>query len=421
MFTGKGLNSFVIQLEIGLIIVTAVVVRALWVRLPAPEGLKLAREEQPRLFEMIDEIRRVVRGPKVRAVFLTEEINASVVSVPRLGLFGWPRHYLLIGLPLMYMLSPAEFRATIAHEMGHLAGAHGSFSRWIYRVNSTWFELMCNLTGRKEWASILFNRFFRWYVPYFGTYSATLLRNHEFQADLCAAEAASAQAIAAALIRLEVYRPVVYQFWDDVWQRTASQSSPPPAFAELAEWLRARVPEDDARRSLEAALSRETSSHPPLSKRLEALGKEAQLPESITESTAEYYLQNDLQRLIDRLNQDYQERVREEWETSYQEFCAARNELSELNRKAAEGNLTVEEAYQRACLTAEAGNYESVLELFREILDRHPDHALTNFRLGQLLLSQKQDGGIRFLERAMDLDEDYVYAALTPGCSPDAS
>lgn len=195
ILTGKGLNSFVIQLEIALIVVTAIVLRSLWVRLPSPEGLRLTKREQPRLFEMIDQIRRAVRGPRLHAVLLTEEFNASVVSIPRLGLFGWHRHYLLIGFPLIHALPDDEFRATIAHEMGHLAGAHGRFSNWIYRINATWFRLMCALTGRREWASLLFNRFFRWYVSYFASYSTTLLRNHEFAADRCAAKAVSARAV----------------------------------------------------------------------------------------------------------------------------------------------------------------------------------------------------------------------------------
>src|SRR5690349_1292965 len=63
MLTGKGLISYVVQFELALIIVTAVILRSLWVRLPAPEGLKLSAREQPRLFEMLDEIRRAVRGP----------------------------------------------------------------------------------------------------------------------------------------------------------------------------------------------------------------------------------------------------------------------------------------------------------------------------------------------------------------------
>lgn len=414
ILTGKGLINFVIQFEIAFIILTAVVLRSLWVRVPSPQGLKLSEREQPRLFEMIDQIRRAVRGPKIHAVLLTEEFNASVVSVARLGLFGWPRHYLLIGLPLIQALAPSEFRASIAHEIGHLAGAHGRFSSWIYRIYWTWYRLMGQLTGRRQWATILFNRFFQWYVPYFGSYSATLLRNHEFEADRNAAEAASADALAGALIRLEVNQPFVGRLWCDLWERTTTQSSPPAVFTALGEGLRAGAPEDDVRRWLDQAFAYEASngdSHPSLSTRLAALGREAQLPEAIAQSAAEFYLEDDLHRLTEELDRNYKERVREEWEQLHQEFCAASNELSELDRRAAEGELTIEEAYRRACLKAEVGDSEGALVLFREVHDRNPNHAPTNFELGYLLVSQEQDEGIRLLERAMDLNDDYVCSA----------
>ena len=414
ILTGKGLINFVIQFEIAFIILTAVVLRSLWVRVPSPQGLKLSERKQPRLFEMIDQIRRAVRGPKIHAVLLTEEFNASVVSVARLGLFGWPRHYLLIGLPLIQALAPSEFRASIAHEMGHLAGAHGRFSSWIYRIYWTWYRLMGQLTGRRQWATVLFNRFFQWYVPYFGSYSATLLRNHEFEADRNAAEAASADALAGALIRLEVNQPFVGRLWCDLWERTTTLSSPPAVFTALGEGLRAGAPEDDVRRWLDQAFECESSngdSHPSLSMRLDALGKEAQLPEAIAQSAAEFYLEDDLHRLIEELDKNYQERVREEWEQLHQEFCAASKELIELDRRAAEGELTIEEAYRRACLKAEVGDSEGALVLFREVHDRNPNHAPTNFELGYLLVSQEKDEGIRFLERAMDLNDDYVCSA----------
>lgn len=416
ILTGKGLNTFIIQFEIAFVIVTTVVFRSLWVRLQPPEGLKLSELEQPQLFEMLHQIRRAVGGPRVHAVLLTEELHASAVSIPRLGLLGWPRHYLLIGLPLMHVLSPAEFRATIAHELGHLAGAHGRFSSWIYRINSTWYRLMCELTGRREWASKLFNRFFAWYVPYLRSYSVTLLRTHEFEADRRAAEAASAEAIAGVLVRLAVFRPYVQEFWCDLQQLDKSVSSPPPAVTKLLEALRGGVPEDDAKRWLDQVLGAEASegdSYPSLGMRLEALGIQAKLPESIAETAAEFYLADDLPRLIHELDETYRERVREDWEESYQEFHAATNELSELDRQAAERELTVEEAYQRACLTEEFGNKESALALYRRVVERNPDHAPASFNLGRMLLSEKQDEGIQFLERAMELNASYVYV----GCN----
>jgi len=54
-----------------------------------------------------------------------------VVQSPREGIVGWPRNYLLIGLPLMKTLSVDQFEAVLAHELGHVARGHGKVSNWI--------------------------------------------------------------------------------------------------------------------------------------------------------------------------------------------------------------------------------------------------------------------------------------------------
>src|SRR5262249_15618506 len=86
-----------------------IVLRALWVRFPAPRGLELRRDQAPALFRMLDELWSSLRAPRFHHVQLIEEFNAAVVQVPRLGLLGWQRNYLLLGLPLMQALSPEQF------------------------------------------------------------------------------------------------------------------------------------------------------------------------------------------------------------------------------------------------------------------------------------------------------------------------
>ena len=410
---GKGLNSFVIQLEIALIVLMSILVRSLWVQLPAPQGLTLVKDQAPELFEAVHEIRRAVDGPPVDKVLLTEEFNASVVPIPRLGLFGWPRNYLLIGLPLMHTLSPAQFRAVLAHELGHLAGAHGHFSSWIYRIRSTWFQLMWRLEGRRQWGSLLFNRFFRWYVPFFSTYSFVLARRHEYEADLCAAKTATAQTTAEALMRCAVFHSFLNEkFWREIHELVRSQSSPPAVYTEMPRSLR-DVQADDAQRWLEQALAMDTSgndSHPSLKDRLAALGQESRLPAQIVESAADFYLADALDALTEQLNNTYQARLGADWLEDHQDLQSARQELHELNLRATQSDLTADEAYRRACLIEELENSESALPSYREVLQINADHAAAHFAIGKILLSENQDEGIRFLERAMNLNEDYVYS-----------
>src|SRR5688572_6982158 len=104
------------------------VLKALWVKVPPPEGTEIIERDSPELFAMIEKIRRDLRGPRFHHVLVTDDFNAAVVQAPRLGIFGWYRNYLLIGLPLAMALSMDQFKAVLAHEFGHLAKGHGAMS-----------------------------------------------------------------------------------------------------------------------------------------------------------------------------------------------------------------------------------------------------------------------------------------------------
>src|SRR5882762_8740650 len=76
------------------------VLRSMWVRLEPPAGERLTQAMAPELFQMLAELRMRLRTPRIHRVLLTPDFNAGVMQVPRLGLLGWHRSYLFIGLPL---------------------------------------------------------------------------------------------------------------------------------------------------------------------------------------------------------------------------------------------------------------------------------------------------------------------------------
>src|SRR5262245_29003654 len=181
-----------------------VIVRALPVKLPPPEGLELSRHEAPELFALVDGLRKQLSAPRIHHLLVDGELNASVAQIPRLGAFGPSRNYLVVGLPLLDALSPDEFRAVLAHELGHVSARHGRFSAWVYRLRQTWARIQASLDEQRHWGAGVFRRFFRWYSPYFGAFSFVLAREQEYEADRAAAEAAGPQAAATALSRLEI-------------------------------------------------------------------------------------------------------------------------------------------------------------------------------------------------------------------------
>ena len=171
-----------IKLLFGLGLLAAVILRAFRVRLTPPTGFEVHREDAPRLFLLIDKLTKALGTPPFHHVFIVNDLNAAVAQVPCLGIFGWYQNNLLLGLPLMLAMTPAQFRAVLAHEFGHLGRQHGRFPGWIYRTRIVWSRLLEELRARHHWGSVLFTKFLDWYAPFFNAYSFVLARAQEYEA-----------------------------------------------------------------------------------------------------------------------------------------------------------------------------------------------------------------------------------------------
>lgn len=124
------------KLIFALVAILWVLFKALWIRIEPPQGVELQRQDFPVLFAELDQLRAALRAPRLQRVLLTPQLNAAVVRTPRLGVLGWHRNTLVLGIELLMVLSPSEAKAVLAHELGHLSGRHNRFSAWIYSVHA---------------------------------------------------------------------------------------------------------------------------------------------------------------------------------------------------------------------------------------------------------------------------------------------
>lgn len=242
-----------IPVVFGLLVFCGGVLRALWVVIPEPRGRELKREEALPLFQEIDRLCGLLKTPRFDKVMISPQFNAGVAQVPRLGLFGWNRNILMVGVPLMLVLSPDQFRAVLAHEMGHIAGDDSKFQHKVYRLNDTWRMLYDGLAEDNAAANILFVPFFEWYIPYFFAYTLALRRVDEYAADKAAARAMGAEKIADALINLALFPR----------RMMAQEKGEPTDSAAQAQWLAEAMKETDDLRD----------EHPCLQNRLRGIGQ----------------------------------------------------------------------------------------------------------------------------------------------------
>lgn len=390
------------------------ILRALWVKIAAPEGTAVNRRDCPDLFAMIDQLRHSLHAPRFHHVLVTDEFNAGVAQVPRLGIFGWHRNYLLLGLPLMKALSVDQFKAVLAHEFGHLARGHGAFSNWIYRLRLRWARLVGILGAVDSAGSFLFKPFFNWYAPAFAAYSFPLARANEYEADATAARLTSASTAAAALTNVNVIGFYLGErYWPQIHRQADDHQQPAFApFDHLAPSINTDLDPTAVAQWLERAMRQTTVStdtHPALADRLRALDQAPASDPPAAGQAADRLLGGALLTITDAFDSRWKQQIMPSWLERYRNVQEGRNRLAELDTRSLEGELPLDEAFERARLTEGIGrNPDAALEQLQALAQRAPERAGIQFAVGQLLLSRDDDAGRAAIERAMALDENAI-------------
>jgi Zn-dependent protease with chaperone function len=394
--------ALMLKIAIPLLIVTVLVLRALWVRIPPPQGMPITRQQAPKLFDLLENIRRELNAPKIHRVLLTQDFNAAISQVPRLGIFGWQKNYLVIGLPLMQSLSPKEFSAVLGHEYGHLSGAHGKFGAWIYRIRKTGNQLMNSLQANN--GCFLFNRFFNWYIPFFSAYSFVFARQNEYEADACAAKIAGVQHTAQALVNVEIKANLNNQFWDETYKLATETPELPKPYSSLQNVLKGSLEEDLAQYWLKRSLLQPTDTadtHPSLQDRLKALGETPQLPTKTPEkNAASYFLQDYLDTVLQHFDGQWQQNVAQRWQARFEFGQQAKERLQVLESQA---SLTADELWERAKLYEEVATSSALtVEAYQQVMQQDPTRAdAAQFAVGRLMLQQSQAEGVALLQELL--------------------
>jgi Zn-dependent protease with chaperone function len=393
-------------------------VKALFVRLPAPLGREITRADAPALFGVLDSMRSQMRGPRFHHVLVIDEVNAAVSQRPAFGLVGWPRNYLLLGLPLLEGLSPDEALAVVGHEYGHLAGSHGHFSAFIYRLRHTWGTVQTHTDQIQGWLGRMVAPLIRWYAPYFNAYTFVLARADEYQADAASARLVGAAQTASALKRVNMVMPRHQRFMEQTYDRITQQATPPTdLLLRWAEEATAPLASVDAERWLGQALDREghyTDSHPTLRARLAALAASAEQaqeppPALAGPSAAQAWLGT----LADTLRAEFQARWSEQvsgpWAERHEQAQQQRQRLIALRAQPTlDADETLELLKLRLNLEPEA-DLRGPLAAFNA---EHAHNAPGLFLEGRVRLDHGEREGLALLDRACALDPE----AIKPAC-----
>ncbi len=350
-------------------------------------------------------------------VLIISDVNAAVIQIPRLGVFGWHRNYLVLGLPLMLSLGPAEFKAVLAHEFAHSSRGHGQFGNWVYRMRRTWAQIFDQMAKhRTRWGSVLF-KFLHWFWPVFNGHAFVLSRANEYEADACSVRLAGAEAAAAALIRVRVDGALLAEkFWPGVFSRASREPEPPiGVMLELQQTLKNGPAANDAGRWLQEGFALETNNHdthPCLKDRLRAIGrlspgsevgKPDSLPPPPQESAAEYYLGEPTDLFARKMSADWKQLVSAQWKTRYDHAQKIAAEMAELEKPSGTPP-TAAQIWEKARRMVELDGDSAAVTMLEQIVAMEPKHAGANFILGRRFLQAGDPRGVDFIETAIASD-----------------
>lgn len=386
--------------------------RALWVRMEAPEGVALRARDAPALFEALERIRKKIHGPPIHAVYLDAEFNASIRQTPRWGLLGGAVNTLSVGLPLLMALDKPRLFAVLAHEYGHLRGDHGRFAAWIYRTRLSWLRLHDGMRGDSGLAAAATQAFLNWYFPRFAAKTFALARQDEYEADRIAGRLVGHEAASAALVEIEVKSAWLAQhFWADHWRTAATAAQPVGPFRSMQVQLGLAPEPGFAREALRQALARVSDlgdTHPSLRDRVASLGGQPVLPEW-SRRGALSLLGDGAERWIAHFDSQWCRDNASDWKQHHAWLGRVRERVRALAAARATGNANdlVEEAKLRCQLDRRA----DVRPLYELALQRSAEHPAALQGLAQTLADGDRAARLQVLQRLWDAGHDRRWRA----------
>lgn len=388
-----------------------------------PAGRVLRPGEAPALDAMLDALRGAMQSRPFDEVRVSMDFNAGVRELPRLGVFGWPRTVLELGLPLLTVLAPEELRAVLAHEFVHLSARHGRGGGRISHLHRMWSDVFERIqrpaAGRLDravrWAAA---GFAGWYWPRLHARSLVLSRVQEYQADREAASLCGAETMAWALWRMECLIPWLSErFWPDLHQEAVHRPEPP---ADVLDRMRAALetppaPEEAARwkgRGLGRATGHD-ETHPAFLDRARALGRsadgfrEAGFPEAARPSAAEALLGEDRGAIERELAAHWQQGARASWRDRHYRAAAEARRRGPGETAAPVPDPSDAIALWEAARTAADLQGPAAAEpLLRAVLGRDPRHPGAGVLLGHHRMGLGDPEGERLLWQVVEQEDE---------------
>lgn len=184
-----------------------------------PAGKAVDGTTHPALLQLVEEQSRDYPGVTIDHVVLTADFALDIVKTPRNAFPAAATTTLLVGVPLLQVLSEQQFQCALARRLGQFSMRYNQLENWLYRMRGIWLQY-CDPARRGGTGFQPVAGLFRRYVPVFHLVSEPAAQLDELAADDYAMELFSDEDVRNTITTLAVcqrylevkYWPVLLRF-----------------------------------------------------------------------------------------------------------------------------------------------------------------------------------------------------------------
>nr|WP_298097915.1 M48 family metalloprotease [uncultured Shinella sp.] len=360
---------------------------------PVSDGILLKPDDVPVLFADLERLRLACDAPAFTAVYVNDELNASIYQTGSRS--GSPQHVLVLGLPLLALLTKAQAEAVIVHEYAHISRSHGHFARWAYMARRRWAALGDLHERNHRLITAPLRLFLSWYVPRLMRETLEFSRRCERVADAQAIEVCGAAIALETELALALrQKAMAGGFWPGVYGSAGEDDlAAARPFSELLAEPAGSRPRDGAQAAvwLHESLCEKPdagSTHPSLFERVAATGFDPsgslpdRLPWKLEENAAAAeWLGRRVSGIAAQLDAQWRENARQTWDDVKNRYSRQYGEFSNLLHRRKQQAFDAHDWWLLARL---AETFDAGGSLRREAIEQGLQHSPNDLALLEL-------------------------------------
>jgi hypothetical protein len=376
------------------------------IRLEAPEGRSITKDEAPRLFETLDKMCKKLDGPPIDHVLITRDYGVMILPLRARAISGGFTNYLILGLPYMLAVPAKEMLSAIARDYSYLCGAQGKLASKVYRQSRTFAALSEQIQRKSNagGAGSVIIRLLGSFMMYYRSHTVGFLRHSGLVAEATSIKMFGPQIRANGLIRDALLgRWIKQEFWPKLMKQAESSPRPPfMPFAAMRTAFDASYEQWATRERLtEAWLERPAPQdiHLSLRERVEVMGQPGMLPPQVKVTAASALLEDATKRVIDEFDQAWWKDAKRQWDIKFLNASRSKSRVRDL------ADFKMHDQKELASLSAEFDSLEAAKPVLEDLL-KQPGGPFPKaaYLYGRILLDENNDQGLEHLTIAAKND-----------------